>query len=149
MRPFHDRQDRSLGGPHSAAASVADINGGKMDGFVSQQEHGMVGCAQTFNPACGNGSGTPDVMGYHTGADIPNYWAYAHDFVLQDHMFESVASWSLPSTCTWCPSGRPTARSRATRGAAAARSRTPRTRPTSRAGSATPSRPIRTTRGPT
>ena len=28
--------DRSLGGPHSAAASVADINGGKMDGFVSR-----------------------------------------------------------------------------------------------------------------
>jgi phospholipase C len=97
VRPFHDRNDRSLGGPHSAAASVADINGGKMDGFVSQQEHGMAGCAQTFNPACGNGSGTPDVMGYHTAADIPNYWDYAHDFVLQDHMFESVASWSLPS----------------------------------------------------
>ena len=97
VRPFHDAQDRSLGGPHSAAASVADINGGKMDGFVTEQERGMSGCAQTFNPACGNGGGTPDVMGYHTGADIPNYWTYAHDFVLQDHMFESVASWSLPA----------------------------------------------------
>ena len=97
VRPFHDRQDRSLGGPHSAAASTADINGGSMDGFVGEQERGMSGCAQTFNPACGNGGGTPDVMGYHTGADIPNYWAYAHDFVLQDHMFESVASWSLPA----------------------------------------------------
>ncbi|MGO9496379.1 MAG: alkaline phosphatase family protein [Solirubrobacteraceae bacterium] len=97
VRPFHDREDRSLGGPHSAAASEADINGGEMDGFVSQQEHGMAGCAQTFNPACGAGGGTPDVMGYHTGADIPNYWTYAHDFVLQDHMFESVASWSLPA----------------------------------------------------
>src|SRR5205085_1787542 len=29
--------------------------------------------------------------------DIPNYWAYADHFVLQDHMFESVDSWSLPS----------------------------------------------------
>jgi phospholipase C len=36
-------------------------------------------------------------MGYKTGADIPNYWSYAHDFVLQDHMFEPDASWSLPS----------------------------------------------------
>jgi phospholipase C len=36
-------------------------------------------------------------MGYHTGQDIPNYWAYARDFVLQDHMFEPNASWSLPS----------------------------------------------------
>ena len=97
VRPFHDQQDRSLGGPHSAAASVADVNGSKMDGFVGEQERGMTGCAQTFNPACGNGGGSPDVMGYHTGADIPNYWTYAHDFVLQDHMFESVASWSLPA----------------------------------------------------
>src|SRR5207302_4096044 len=27
----------------------------------------------------------------------PNYWAYAKDFVLQDHMFKSDASWSLPA----------------------------------------------------
>jgi hypothetical protein len=36
-------------------------------------------------------------MGYHDAREIPNYWAYAKDFVLQDHMFESVASWSLPA----------------------------------------------------
>ena len=36
-------------------------------------------------------------MGYHTQSDIPNYWTYAKDFVLQDHMFEPNASWSLPS----------------------------------------------------
>ena len=97
VRPFHDLQDQSLGGPHSAAASQKDINGGRMDGFVGEQERGMAGCSQTFNPACGTGAGAPDAMGYHTGADIPNYWAYAHGFVLQDHMFESVASWSLPA----------------------------------------------------
>ena len=97
VRPFHDLDDRSLGGPHSYDAAVSDINGGKMDGFVAQQEKGMAGCDQTFNPACGNGAGSPDVMGYQTGAEIPNYWAYAHDFVLQDQMFESVTSWSLPA----------------------------------------------------
>ncbi len=97
VRPFHDRQDRSLGGPHSSTAAQVDINLGKMDGFVGEQERGMAGCAQTFNPACGNGEGTPDVMGYHDGSDIPNYWAYAHNFVLQDHMFQSDASWSLPA----------------------------------------------------
>ena len=37
-----------------------------------------------------------DVMGYHDAREIPNYWTYAHNFVLQDDMFESVASWSLP-----------------------------------------------------
>jgi phospholipase C len=36
-------------------------------------------------------------MGYHDAREIPNYWTYAHDFVLQDHMFEPVISWSLPS----------------------------------------------------
>ena len=42
-------------------------------------------------------SAAPDVMGYHTAADIPNYWSYAKHFVLQDHMFEPVSSWSWPS----------------------------------------------------
>ncbi len=37
-----------------------------------------------------------DVMGYHTAGEIPNYWAYAKHFVLQDHMYEPVKSWSLP-----------------------------------------------------
>jgi phospholipase C len=36
-------------------------------------------------------------MGYHTAAEIPNYWAYARHFVLADHMFEAVKSWSLPA----------------------------------------------------
>ena len=35
-------------------------------------------------------------MGYHTGTDIPNYWSYAQNFALQDHMFTPNASWSLP-----------------------------------------------------
>ena len=46
-------------------------------------------------PRCSN-SATPDVMGYHTAAEIPNDWTYAKDFTLDDHMFEPVASWSLP-----------------------------------------------------
>jgi phospholipase C len=35
-------------------------------------------------------------MGYHDWHEIPNYWAYARNFVLQDHMFQADASWSLP-----------------------------------------------------
>ncbi len=57
---------------------------------------GRKGCLDPTDPACTN-SATPDVMGYHTESDIPNYWTYAKDFVLQDHMFEPNASWSLPS----------------------------------------------------
>ena len=36
-------------------------------------------------------------MGYHDARELPNYWAWAHDFVLQDHLFQSDTSWSLPA----------------------------------------------------
>src|SRR5439155_2201456 len=49
------------------------------------------------NPICSQRATNPDVMGYHDGSDIPNYWAYARNFVLQDHMYEPNASWSLPA----------------------------------------------------
>jgi phospholipase C len=96
LRPFHDRRDRNAGGPHGVKAAVADTAGGSMSGFVAQEQRGRRGCAVTFNPECGSSGRSPDVMGYHNGSDIPNYWRYARDFVLQDHMFEPNASWSLP-----------------------------------------------------
>jgi phospholipase C len=96
VAPYVDHADVNGGGPHNAASAVADINGGKMDGFIGQAESGQKGCLIPTDPACTN-SATPDVMGYHTQSDIPNYWTYAKDFVLQDHMFEPNASWSLPA----------------------------------------------------
>jgi len=42
-------------------------------------------------------AGQPDVMGFHTRAEIPNYWAYADHFVLQDRLFAPADSWTLPS----------------------------------------------------
>jgi phospholipase C len=36
-------------------------------------------------------------MAYHTKAEIPNYWAYAKHYLLQDHMFAPSDSWTLPS----------------------------------------------------
>src|SRR5881398_593487 len=41
-------------------------------------------------------SASDDVMGYHDWREVPDYWALAGKFVLQDHMFEPNASWSLP-----------------------------------------------------
>jgi phospholipase C len=96
VKPYPDHADVNGGGPHNAVNAKADINGGKMDGFIGQAESGRKGCSVPTDPACTN-SATPDVMGYHTGSDIPNYWSYANDYVLQDHMFEPVASWSLPA----------------------------------------------------
>jgi phospholipase C len=99
VAPFHDAADRNYGGPHGAAAATADIDGGLMDGFVTQAEKGQ--SCSTTNPACspcqqGQTSKCNDVMGYHDAREIPNYWNYARDFVLQDHMFEPNSSWSLP-----------------------------------------------------
>jgi phospholipase C len=96
VAPYVDHSDVNGGGPHSAPNAIADVNGGKMDGFIGQAESGRKGCLDPTDPACTNAA-TPDVMGYHTENDIPNYWTYAKDFVLQDHMFEPNASWSLPS----------------------------------------------------
>lgn len=93
--PFHDPNDKDFGGPHSAINASADINGGKMDGFIAQAERSALGCQATHNPNCG-GEGGQGVMGYHDARDIPNYWTLAENFVLQDHMFEPNASWSLP-----------------------------------------------------
>jgi phospholipase C len=94
VEPFHDAADLNHGGPHGAASAAADVHGGRMDGFIAQAEQAGAGCKDPFDPACG-GNGT-DVMGYHDQREIPNYWAYARHFVLQDRMFEPNASWSLP-----------------------------------------------------
>ena len=98
--PYHDTNDIDGGGPHGERNAVADVNGGKMDGFIIQRDdakNSKANCRSTLDPACSTGSGVvPDVMGYHTSAEVPNYWMYARDFVLDDHMFEPVKSWSLP-----------------------------------------------------
>ena len=85
VRPYHDTSFVNIGGPHGTALRA--IDGGKMDGFLSLPGGSFYGQTGV----------SPDIMGYHTGAEIPNYWKYAHRFVLQDHMFESVDAWSLPS----------------------------------------------------
>jgi phospholipase C len=36
-------------------------------------------------------------MGYHDAREIPNYWSWAKSYVLQDHMFQSDTSWSMPA----------------------------------------------------
>ena len=95
-RPYHNPADVNGGAGHTSVAATADIDGGKMDGFVAQAERSPKGCSVAQDPACTQ-SATPDVMGYHDAREIPNYWSYAENFTLDDHMFEPVASWSLPA----------------------------------------------------
>jgi phospholipase C len=95
-RPYHDTSLVNGGGPHGNPSVHPDVNGGAMNGFVSEADAASASCANAQDPNCRPGAKV-DVMGYHTAAEIPNYWAYARHFVLQDHMFSSVASWSLPA----------------------------------------------------
>ncbi|MBV9646412.1 MAG: alkaline phosphatase family protein [Candidatus Eremiobacteraeota bacterium] len=93
VRPFHATSMVDRGGPHGAVDASKDIDGGKMDGWLFLHPHQAATCANPTNPACGGGAA---VMGYHDEHEIPNYWNYARTFVLQDHMFQSDASWSFP-----------------------------------------------------
>ena len=114
VMPFHDQHDVNAGGPHNAATAQASLDDGittaLMDGFVYQQTIGL-------GQSCGSARVKPqgalapdnnckafmagvqrhDAMGYHTSDDIPNYWAYAQHFVLQDALFEGVRGWSRAS----------------------------------------------------
>ncbi|HET7387821.1 MAG TPA: alkaline phosphatase family protein [Nocardioidaceae bacterium] len=92
---FADHHDVNGGGPHGSLAFKGDYDHGRMDGFLREARAALNSCADPDNPACAHGNGN-DVLGYHTRSDIPNYWAYAEHFVLQDHMFEPIGTWSLP-----------------------------------------------------
>jgi phospholipase C len=94
VAPYHDTADKNAGGPHTNAAFLTCVDTGKMDGFIKNAESGKTDCADPTDPECTNG--LVDVMGYHTAAEIPNYWKYAETFALQDHLFQTNASWSYP-----------------------------------------------------
>jgi phospholipase C len=84
VSPYLTTAEPTIGGPHNSGATVVDIDGGKMDGFLTEFRQQI-------------GDGPTDVMAHWDAQTIPNYWAYASNFVLQDHMFQPVGSWSHPS----------------------------------------------------
>ena len=107
VKPFHDPSLINEGGPHGELDAARDIDGGTMDGFVASalEGHHQYCAANPFSPDCTADTGhrgQPDAMGWHDEREIPNYWAYARNFVLQDHMFEAPGSWSLPSHLVGC-----------------------------------------------
>jgi phospholipase C len=97
-RPYHDRANKNYGGSHEFLDTIRDIDGGRMDGFIREARRGLRhGCkAHPKVPVCSR-KHPPDVMGYHDARELRNYWAYARNFVLQDHMFEPNTSSSLPT----------------------------------------------------
>jgi phospholipase C len=95
-RPYHDKNGIDTGALHADVSAKEDINGGAMDGFVRVAEASVAGCSFP-DTDCMTDPERPDVMGYHDYHEIPNYWAYAKHFVLQDHMFEPTLGPTLPS----------------------------------------------------
>jgi phospholipase C len=101
-RPWHSDALVQEGGPHNRAGSIQDINGGRMNGFIrsAMRAPRLVCSRERFIPRCRpqtGPQGQSSVVSYHTRKEIPNYWAYAHRYVLQDRMFAPVDSWTLPA----------------------------------------------------
>jgi phospholipase C len=95
-RPFHDTTGVDTGGLHRDIDAKNDINGGAMDGFIRVAEANVEGCSYP-DTECRTDPQKPDVMGYHNAHEIPNYWAYAKHFVLEDRMFAPTLGPTLPS----------------------------------------------------
>ncbi len=97
QRPYHTSSDINAGGPHMAVDAVNDVAGGKMNGFVASVESGHADTDILACPLEHKAANCVDVMGYHDRRELRNYWTYAGNFVLQDHMFEPNLGWSLIS----------------------------------------------------
>jgi phospholipase C len=97
--PYHygNFPNRNFGGPHDAHAAFADIDGGKMDGFITEAEWNRNDEFGPFEPDLSRLRQALDVLGYYDSSDVPNYWSYARNFVLQDHMFSPCAAGGLPA----------------------------------------------------
>ena len=78
--PYHDTAVVNQGGAHNWADALRCIDNGMMDGFIA---------GSVVKPG--------DVMGWHDYHELPNYWDYARLYVLQDRLFESITSYSLPA----------------------------------------------------
>jgi len=92
VKPYHSTADVDFDAPHDRSNALADINGGKMDGFMNEAWKRY---ALSVTPSSEPGFDPKEVMSYHDYNELPNYWNYARLYVLQDQMFPSVAAYSL------------------------------------------------------
>src|SRR5882724_9695809 len=86
VRPYHDPASVNFGGPHGYYDARKDINGGRMNGFVARAENAAHNCSDPNAPECVVPGAGRDVMGFKDDRDIPNYWTWAENYTLLDHM---------------------------------------------------------------
>jgi phospholipase C len=87
--------DPDIESPSQARKALeAKMNGGKMDGFVAEQER-LAARKFPGNSAGARVSGL-QTMAYYDCDTIPYLWKYAHSFALFDHIFEAMTGPSTP-----------------------------------------------------
>ena len=97
---FHSDEPKAVGGPHDWESSAIGVNGGAMDGFIEALPRTKRWCKDRTAPECVWTLGPdrqPDVLSWKDEREIPNYWRYAEEFVLQDRLFAPADSWTLPA----------------------------------------------------
>jgi len=101
VAPHHDAKTADFDPPHLAADAQTEIAGGKMNGFlvaaVAKAKSSKYPVCGTSSVPCKVGQDPRDTLAWQDARDIPNYWNYAHLYVLQDRMFSSTASNTLPN----------------------------------------------------
>lgn len=70
--------------PHDRGSYVASVDGGKMDEFVAEA-------------AADGYANANQAVGYYTEAQLPDYFAYARNYTLDDHFFVGVLGPTLPN----------------------------------------------------
>jgi len=79
ISPFPFNNESIIGDlSHSWRVAHIDYDNGKMDGFVTAEKSSLT-------------------MGYYDRTDIPYYWDYANQFVLDDNFFSSLMGPSFPN----------------------------------------------------
>ena len=112
--PYHNPSQVNAGGAaqRRLGRALTSTTAGWTGSSRTAEQPGGRGCGDTA-PICAS-SAPPDVMGYHDAREIPNYWRWAHDFTLQDHMFEPDRLVEpARRTSSWSPAGRRAARAAA------------------------------------
>jgi len=75
---YHATDEAAPNMPHDWASAHVAYDNGSMDGFILAENNAAT-------------------MSYYDRADIPNYWAYADHYVLDDNFFSSLMGPSLPN----------------------------------------------------
>ncbi len=107
-KPYHDPSLVNGGAGHNMSEGVADIDGGKMDGFVTTAEdQPSRGCSATNppTPACLPTS-TPDVMGYHDARELRTTGRTPTTSSCRITCSSRSTPGPCRPTCTWSAAGR-------------------------------------------